>query len=539
MSILILLLTIINFRIDLIINWYPNIFEITEIINLNILIDWHVLLFLSIVVLVTCFVLIYREIYIEHYNNKKFFSSLLFFFSSMVILILGGSNLLLIVGWDWLGLSSIILIMFYPNNNTLYNSILTIFFNRLGDVILISLVSLIILNFFNNFFVFRNEIIFKEKFFPLIILLIITCSFTKRAQFPLSSWLPAAMSAPTPISAIVHSSTLVTAGVFLNHKICFYYETVGLLQFVFMIRITTFLIGGFLANLEKDFKKIVAFSTIRQISIVMMFCSIIIIIVRFSHMFLHAIFKTLLFSCAGIYFVKKFRDQFITKFSSYESTLKLKSLFILSLFIISGLTYSCSFFTKDLFIEFFIFSDMFDQSLLLFLGSFLTLFYRCKLMYYSNLNFTLTPWFKQKIFRFKFLIAFFIILLTSGKIYRLIFCFQFSTVGFYFLVFLINSLFFLSLRLKLKIKRQFFLELTKNILEIKNFTFSLVSQIFLKTKLFQIFESDVLFFKNKNLIFNNIITENSNWLQIQKSIYFVTILLILKFLIYSFSLLRT
>ena len=153
--------------------------------------------------------------------------------------------------------------MFYPNKTSLANSILTIFFNRLGDVLLIIGLSLALTNY--------REFMELSFSAPELRILLVLCAFSKRAQFPLSRWLPAAISAPTPISAIVHSSTLVTAGIFLLTKLELFLEK----TYFFLplsVRVLTFFLGGLLARHEKDLKKVVAFSTISQISMIIRFC---------------------------------------------------------------------------------------------------------------------------------------------------------------------------------------------------------------------------------------------------------------------------
>ena len=171
-------------------------------------VDSESLLFMFIVLLVTCLVVLFREFYIEHYNFKKYTFLTLSFFLSIVILSSSGSILNFLAGWDGLGISSLCLIMFYPNKTSMYNSFLTFFFNRLGDVFILVIFGLVFCRGDFLIFLFQN-------FNLLILILFLICASTKGAQFPLSSWLPAAMSAPTPISAMVHSSTLVTAGIFL------------------------------------------------------------------------------------------------------------------------------------------------------------------------------------------------------------------------------------------------------------------------------------------------------------------------------------
>lgn len=324
------------------------------------------LFFLFIVFLVTSFVCCYRGVYMEHYENTKFTLFLLIFFVSMLIVSLSSRIIVLMVGWDGLGITSICLIIFYPNSNTLFNSILTMFFNRLGDVILILALRLFVFSFGS-----LSEVTLIRSGFLIFMIL---CSFSKRAQFPLSRWLPAAISAPTPISAMVHSSTLVTAGLFV---LIYFYSVLSfnLLTGVFFFRMCTFLIGGVRANLEKDFKKVVAFSTIRQISMIYCFACLGFLILGCFHMIFHAFFKTLLFCVSGLVFVSRFRDQFKKGLKPFSLELRMKHLFLVRLFGITGLTYSSSFFTKDRVLESVLGVDDPSLSLPFFVGGVLTLVY--------------------------------------------------------------------------------------------------------------------------------------------------------------------
>lgn len=338
--------------------------------------------FLCIVFLVTSFVLIYRARYMEHYNNPKFIFLLFSFFVSIIILSVRSSYLVLMLGWDGLGFTSICLIIFYPNKNTLYNSFLTIFFNRLGDVVMIFSLCFSMINF---------SIFYSHSFTPAVLILLTLCAFTKRAQFPLSSWLPAAMSAPTPISAIVHSSTLVTAGVFLLIKFFYSYSSITILTLILFFSAVSFLTGGLIANIELDLKKIVAFSTMSQISIIFLICCLGWTALCISHMILHALFKTLLFTCGGVLFLWNLRNQFKNYLSSpYNTTLFFFSLFC-RIFGMTGLTFSSSFFSKDLVIEEALISDFLIFSRVLLLGSVFTLMYRRSIVSVINFSKPISP----------------------------------------------------------------------------------------------------------------------------------------------------
>lgn len=314
------------------------------------------------------FVLRFRKTYIAHYNVKKFNICLFLFFGSIVTLVSRGTRLNLMIGWDGLGLTSICLIMFYPNNLTLYNSVLTMFFNRLGDVALVAVLSLYLSSF-------RQNIIRGFRGGITILTLLIFCSFSKRAQFPLSSWLPAAISAPTPISAIVHSSTLVTAGLFIVSKIHTHLTQLELMTIPLVVRALTFFVGGVLASLEADFKKIVAFSTMSQISIMMLFCTAFSVWPCFSHICFHAFFKTTLFVVCGGAFLTIFRAQLKKLVALGSSDYLLPAFFFLRTFIITGIIFSSSFFRKDLVLEKSLDYFLGYLALIIFLGSIATMLY--------------------------------------------------------------------------------------------------------------------------------------------------------------------
>lgn len=168
---------------------------------------------------------------------------------------------------------------------------------------------------------------------------------TKSAQLPFRAWLPLAMAAPTPISALVHSSTLVTAGVFLVISLnLFVYK---LVEFLFVLSILTIIHSGILASFELDLKKVVAYSTLSQVALVLYIYSLGLYFISYAHLLLHAIFKSLLFLSVGVYIHIFFRRQ---SGNSYFSLLPLirGSISILS---INAINFLRGFYSKDLFIE--------------------------------------------------------------------------------------------------------------------------------------------------------------------------------------------
>lgn len=137
---------------------------------------------------------------------------------------------------------------------------------------------------------------------------IVAC-FTKRAQFPFISWLPAAMTAPTPVSSLVHSSTLVTAGVYVIIRFRYFFLCEIFAWVVFFIRLLTMGLGGILAVFEIDFKRVVAFSTISQLGLLVFVMVLGELHMCFFHLLSHAIFKSFLFMVCGIEMIVKFGNQ--------------------------------------------------------------------------------------------------------------------------------------------------------------------------------------------------------------------------------------
>jgi len=125
-------------------------------------------------------------------------------------------------------------------------------------------------------------------------------AITKRAQIPFSAWLPAAMAAPTPVSALVHSSTLVTAGVFLLIRFFPFLRSCSFFQpALLFISVATLLLAGVGANYENDLKKVIALSTLRQLGVIMIRLGMGMPYLALFHLYTHALFKALLFLCAG------------------------------------------------------------------------------------------------------------------------------------------------------------------------------------------------------------------------------------------------
>lgn len=221
--------------------------------------------------------------------------------------------------------------------------------------------------------------------------LVLLAAITKRAQIPFSSWLPAAMAAPTPVSSLVHSSTLVTAGVYLliRFNFCFGYNLSFFLLFISSI---TMFMSGIGARFEFDLKKIIALSTLRQLGLIMSILALGAYKLAFFHLLTHALFKALLFMCAGNVIHNVTNCQDIRFIGGLVNFIPLTCVYfnVCSLSL-CGLPFLRGFYSKDLIAEIMSINYLnFYIYLIFYLSIVLTVCYRFRLVYYSwvgDLNF--------------------------------------------------------------------------------------------------------------------------------------------------------
>ena len=377
-----------------------NIFEIiieweiikisSSVIYLTFIIDSTALYFIRLVRLVSGSVIIFSSSYII---SEKFFSRFIFlvfmFIMSIFLLILSPNIISLLLGWDGLGVTSYLLVIFYQRNKSYNAGILTALTNRLGDVGLLVSISLIIyIGSWSYVFVNVTDKIFSQ----ILVYLIVISACTKRAQIPFSAWLPAAIAAPTPVSALVHSSTLVTAGVYLLIRINLIIIEINIRKFLGTLGILTIIIAGITAIVEIDIKKVIALSTLRQLGIIIIILGIGNPVLSFFHLISHAFFKAILFICAGliIHRIKDYQDIRKIGFNYLNINLSV-SIIIIANIRLCGLPFLSGFYSKDLIIEIVIIKG---KNILLFfmliLGTSLTVIYSCRLNFLISLNFIKT-----------------------------------------------------------------------------------------------------------------------------------------------------
>jgi len=349
-------------------------------IIMTLIFDWIRLRFIGLVIIISSMVIFYRTFYML---GDKFFVRFILlvylFVISIVFLILRPNIIRILLGWDGLGLVSYCLVIYYQNRKSANAGMITILSNRIGDVaILLSIAWL--LNFGSwNFFYF--QFIFKLDERLIVLILVIIAALTKRAQIPFSAWLPAAIAAPTPVSALVHSSTLVTAGVYL--LIRFNYA-LGIREFLFFIGTLTIFISGLGANFETDLKKIIALSTLRQLGLIIITLGLGLYEYAFFHLLTHAIFKSLLFLCAGVFIHSMGDLQDIRIIGGLIISCPATSFYFISSSIaLCGFPFLSGFYSKDIILELFFLSkiNMF-MILIIFIATIFTLSYSVRLIYY-------------------------------------------------------------------------------------------------------------------------------------------------------------
>nr|CDN85590.2 NADH dehydrogenase subunit 5 [Cherax destructor] len=371
-----------NFGLSYVIEW--EIFSLSSSsVVVTLVCDWISTLFLGVVLFISSMVMYYSGDYMDGDKGYNRFMYMVFaFVFSMGALIISPNLISILLGWDGLGLISYVLVIYYQNEKSANAGMLTILSNRIGDVgILLSISLLFMLGGWN--FIFYGETL-GEDFF-LLKIFVCLAAMTKSAQIPFSAWLPAAMAAPTPVSALVHSSTLVTAGVYILIRFSGALEGSSVQTFLLIISCLTMFMAGLGANFEFDLKKIIALSTLSQLGVMMGILALGFPDLAFFHLLTHALFKALLFMCAGsvIHSVKEYQD--IRNMGSLVLCMPLTSVCMnLANLALCGMPFLAGFYSKDLILEVVFMSGVnFLGGFLYVLSTGLTVCYTFRLVYYS------------------------------------------------------------------------------------------------------------------------------------------------------------
>jgi len=291
----------------------------------------------------------------EDRGFARYFSYLNFFVFSMLLLVLAGNFLLLIVGWAFVGAASYLLISFWYRRTTATRAGIKAFvINVLGDAGLVLGTYFIFkhthtLDFLGTFAAAPHVFHTGEADIVAGCLLLLVGAIAKSAQIPLHTWLPDAMEGPTPVSALIHAATMVTAGVYLIARMHVLFELAPAAQDTgAVIGASTLLIAGTIALVQTDIKRVIAYSTMSQIGYMIMGVSVGAYAAGMFHLMTHAFFKALLFMGAGSIIGAMGGEQSLQKMGGFRKALP----FTFACFIIGGLALSgippfSGFFSKD------------------------------------------------------------------------------------------------------------------------------------------------------------------------------------------------
>ena len=336
--------------------------------NWSINIDPLSSVMLVVVTFVSALVHIYSIGYMSHDPHKpRFMSYLSLFTFSMLSLVVSDNFLQLFFGWEGVGLCSYLLIGFWYKKETANNAAIKAFVvNRIGDFGLAIAIFLIFfffgtINFEETFqassqFVEKNIVFFgfEINLITLICVFLFVGAMGKSAQFLLHTWLPDAMEGPTPVSALIHAATMVTAGVFLVVRCSPIFEySQAALNLVTVVGMITAIFAASVALVQNDIKKIVAYSTCSQLGYMFFAAGVGAYHVAMFHLFTHAFFKALLFLGAGS-IIHAFRDeQDIRNMGGVRKKLPFTYVFmLLGTLALTGFPFLSGFYSKDAIIEF-------------------------------------------------------------------------------------------------------------------------------------------------------------------------------------------
>jgi NADH-quinone oxidoreductase subunit L len=325
------------------------------IIPFEFLVDPLSSLFLLIITGIGFLIHLYSTAYMheeEPMHFGRYFAYLNLFVFSMLLLVLGGNYVVMFIGWEGVGLCSYLLIGFWFKNNN-YNAAAKKAFimNRIGDLgFLLAVFWLIVkLGTVSYASVFAAVAQLSATDITIITTLLFVGAMGKSAQIPLYTWLPDAMAGPTPVSALIHAATMVTAGIYMIARSNILYTMAPATQtLVAIIGLSTAIFAATIALKQNDIKKVLAYSTVSQLGYMFLGLGVGAYTGAVFHVMTHAFFKALLFLGAGSVIHAMHHEQDITKMGGLKSKLPITHLtFLLGCIAIAGVPPFSGFFSKD------------------------------------------------------------------------------------------------------------------------------------------------------------------------------------------------
>jgi NADH-quinone oxidoreductase subunit L len=337
---------------------YFNLIDIKSFkIGFDFQIDQLSSLFLLIITGVGFLIHVYSTAYMHEEDGKnfaKYFAYLNLFVFSMLLLVMGGNYVILFIGWEGVGLCSYLLIGYWFKNVNYTDAAKKAFImNRIGDLGFLLAVFWLLnkLGTTNFADVFTSANLDKLSATDItgITLLLFVGATGKSAQIPLFTWLPDAMAGPTPVSALIHAATMVTAGIYMIARSNALYNLAHLTQEIIMwVGVATALLAATIALKQNDIKKVLAYSTVSQLGFMFLALGTGNYVAAVFHVMTHAFFKALLFLGSGSVIHGMHHEQDITKMGGLKSKMKITYFtFLIGCLAIAGIPPLSGFFSKD------------------------------------------------------------------------------------------------------------------------------------------------------------------------------------------------